>query len=201
MTDSSDAQFWEDTYETGEFLNHWDYQFPSQELVAVVAFQIPKQDATVLDIGCGAGREAIFLAQCGFHVVAVDISAKAIEIARERAAHDGVDVDWRQGSFFDLPVDDSSIDFINDRGALHLVPESNRPRFAAEVKRVLKAGGSAFIRGASVDASEEHFTPITPESIDAHFRPDDFSHGPLLPITLVSDGGTLDATIVVLRKR
>ena len=201
MKDSSDAQFWEETYESGDFLNHWDYSFPSQELVAAVVLQLPKLDGTALDIGCGAGREAIFLAKCGFRVIAIDISTKALEIARRRASDAGVEVDWRQGSFFELPVEDAAVDFINDRGALHLVPESDRPRFAREVNRVLKPGGSVFLRGASIDAAEETFTPITTESIDKHFPSVTFSRGPVLPITLVSDSGTLDARIVVLQKR
>ncbi len=197
MTDPSGAQFWEYTYQSGDYLNHWDYQVPSQELVATIACQLPLQGGTALDIGCGAGREAIFLAQCGYHVIGVDISPTALRFARARASESGVEVDWRLA----LPIEDQSVDFVNDRGALHLVPEADRPQFAAEVKRVLRPGGSVLIRGASADAEEEHFTPITAESIDAHFQPSSFSRGPLLPITLVSDGGTLDARIVVLRAR
>jgi ubiquinone/menaquinone biosynthesis C-methylase UbiE len=201
MTDSSDAQIWEKTYKSGDYLSLWDYEYPSQELVAAVALQWPKPDGTALDIGCGAGREAIFLAKCGFRVIAVDISTKALDIARRRASDAGVEVDWRQGSFFELPIEDEAVDFINDRGALHLVPEADRPRFAGEVNRVLKSGGSVFLRGAGLDAAEETFTPITAESIDTHFPSATFSRGPVLPITLVSDGGTLDARIVVLQKR
>ncbi len=111
-----------------------------------------------------------------------------------------MNVDWREGSFLDLPVEDASVDFVNDRGALHIVPESERPNFAREVQRVLKPGGTVFIRGASTDAAEEAFTPITAESIDTHFPSPTFSRGPVIPIRLVSDGGTLNANIVVLRK-
>ena len=200
MTDASDAEFWEATYESGDYLGHWDYQVPSQELVAAVACQLLPAGGTVLDIGCGAGREAIFLAKCGFRVIGVDISTKALEIAKSRAEEAGTKVDWRQGSFFALPVEDETIDFVNDRGALHLVTETERPQFAAELKRVLKPRGKVLLRGASTFAGEEGFTPITAESIDAHFPPEDFSRGPILPITLVSDGGTLDAMIAVLQK-
>ncbi len=200
MKDSSDTRLWDKTYESGDYLNHWDYSFASQELVAAAALQAFKPGGTALDIGCGAGREAIFLAKCGLQVIAVDISAKALEIARKRASDAGVNVDWREGSFLDLPVEDASVDFINDRGALHIVPEAERPQFAREIGRVLKPGGTVFIRGASTEAAEEAFTPITAESIDKHFPPPKFSRGPVLPIMLVSDGGTLNAKIVVLRK-
>ena len=85
MNDPADASFWDETYESGDYLNHWDYSFPSHELVAAVALRPPTSGEMALDLGCGAGREAIFLATYGFRVIAVDISAKALEIARNRA--------------------------------------------------------------------------------------------------------------------
>jgi len=194
-----EAEFWDHSYVSGDYREHWEYAFPSQELVAIVAAQTERGAA--LDVGCGAGREAVFLAQCGFDTIGVDISPKAIEIATERATDAGVKADFRVGSFFELPVDDQSIDFVNDRGALHLVPESERPNFAAEIFRVLKPGGKMFLRGASPKETEEHFTPITEASVDLHFPPAQFTRGEVLPITLVSDSGVLDARLVVLTKR
>lgn len=196
-----EAQFWEDTYVSGDYKQHWEYAVPSQELVAVVAAQAPVERGTALDVGCGAGREAVFLAQCGFDVIGVDISSKAMEIAKQRAWDAGVEADFRVGSFFELPVDDQSVDFVNDRGALHLVAEAERPKFADEIFRVLKPGGKMLLRGASPKETEEHFTPITEESIDRHFPPSRFTRGAMLPITLVSDSGELDARLVVLTKR
>ena len=200
MTDEYGKEFWDSTYQDGEYLNHWDYAYPSQELVALVAAQVPKDGAVCLDVGCGAGRDAVFLAQCGFQVIGVDISDKALVIAEKRAAEAGVNVDWRCGSFLDLPLEDHSVDFINDRGALHLVVEPDRPRFASELRRVLKPGGIMLVRGASEANVEEHFTPITVQAVDRHFSSSTFSRGPVAPITLVSDGGNLPANIVVLRK-
>lgn len=194
--------FWEQAYRSGEYRKHWDYSAPSQELVALVAAGLIAPHARVLDVGCGSGREAVFLAECGCDVAGVDISPRALELARRRAWDEGVEVEWLEGSFFDLPVEDMSVDFINDRGALHLVAEKSRPRYAAEVRRVLKPGGCVLIRGAGPnETGGEHFTPVTEESIDRHFPPSEFRRGPVLPITLISDGGTLDANIVVLHKR
>jgi ubiquinone/menaquinone biosynthesis C-methylase UbiE len=200
MSDS-EAGFWEQAYLTGDYQQHWEYEVPSQELVAIVAAQVPAGRGTVLDVGCGAGREAVFLAQCGYDVIGIDISPKAIEIARQRAWDAGVEADFRVGSFFELPVEEQSIDFVNDRGALHLVREEQRPEFADEIFRVLKPGGRMLLRGASPKETEEQFTPITEESVDRHFPASRFGRGPLLPITLQSDNGSLDARLVVLTKR
>lgn len=195
-----EAEFWEQTYVSGDYRDHWEYEVPSQELVAILAAQVPSRGSIALDIGCGAGRESIFLAQCGLTTIGVDISPKALEIGNERATAAGVTVDFRLGSFFDLPVDDASVDFINDRGAFHLVSEEDRPRFAAEVSRVLKPGGAMLLRGANETETEEHFTAITAASVDNHFPPSSFTRGPVLPIKLISDSGALRANLVVLRK-
>jgi len=48
-----------------------------------------------LDLACGEGRNAIWLAQRGWRVTAVDFAAVAIEKGRKLAASEGVDVDWR----------------------------------------------------------------------------------------------------------
>ena len=48
----------------------------------------------VLDVACGGGRNAIFLAERGFDVTAVDVSDEALDRARRRADEAGVDVDF-----------------------------------------------------------------------------------------------------------
>ncbi len=198
----NDSKFWDDSYVTGAFRDHWDYAVPSQELVSLVAAGVIPPHASVVDMGCGAGRESVFLAECGFDVIGVDISSKALEIAKRRAWDAGVEVDFRQGNFFELPIDDLSIGFVNDRGGFHLVSEKYRPQYVAEVRRVLKPDGIVMIRGASAEEIDENLTPVTEESIDEHFPASEFSRGPVLPIKLVSDAeGTLDGRIVVLRKK
>jgi SAM-dependent methyltransferase len=54
----------------------------------------PLVPGAALDLACGAGANAIWLARRGWHVTAVDFSPTAIGLARELAASDGVEVDW-----------------------------------------------------------------------------------------------------------
>jgi 2-polyprenyl-3-methyl-5-hydroxy-6-metoxy-1,4-benzoquinol methylase len=54
------------------------------------------RQGTALDLACGAGRNALFLAQSGFSVDAVDISPVALERARASADSLGVIVNWLQ---------------------------------------------------------------------------------------------------------
>jgi len=91
------AEDWDERYqEGGDRL--WSGE-PNGVLVAEVADLPP---GTALDVGCGEGADAIWLARRGWRVTAVDISGVAIERGREVAAAAGVDVDWRQA---DLPAD------------------------------------------------------------------------------------------------
>ena len=57
-----------------------------------------------LDVACGAGRNAIFLAQAGFDVDAIDISQAGLEKARQNAESQGIDINWVEHDL-DLPYD------------------------------------------------------------------------------------------------
>src|SRR5436190_4617955 len=50
-----------------------------------------------LDVGCGSGRDAVHLAKLGWQITAVDFVDAALASARERAQHQGVQVNWVQG--------------------------------------------------------------------------------------------------------
>lgn len=78
----SDAGYWETAYESGEF-KHWEFNYPSPELVALAAADLPKRNARVLDVGSGGGIDAIFMAQHGFKVTGIDISVAALKIAEK----------------------------------------------------------------------------------------------------------------------
>jgi magnesium-protoporphyrin O-methyltransferase len=57
----------------------------------------------ILDAGCGTGTAAVELAKRGAHVIAVDVSAGLVDIARERAPK-GLDIDWQSGDMLDLAL-------------------------------------------------------------------------------------------------
>ncbi|MFD9704866.1 class I SAM-dependent methyltransferase [Lentzea sp. NPDC059081] len=89
-----------------------------------------------LDVGCGPGRNAIFLARNGFQVDAVDISATAIAWATERA--EGLDVRFRHGDAFTTK---GSYDLVYDSGCFHHLPPHRRISYLALLDRVLEPGG------------------------------------------------------------
>lgn len=66
----------------------------------------------VLDVGTGTGRAALLMARGGAHVTAVDASEAMLEIARRRAAEEGVSVRFARGDAHALDFDDRSFDAV-----------------------------------------------------------------------------------------
>src|SRR5574343_435370 len=69
----------------------------------------------ILDLGCGTGRNANYLAEEGNSVIGIEISKTALSLAKERANDIGVKVDYRLGDIgepYDIP--DESIDLVLD---------------------------------------------------------------------------------------
>jgi ubiquinone/menaquinone biosynthesis C-methylase UbiE len=192
-------EYWEDAYGSGDYRVHWDYAYPSQELVTIIALGLIPTGASVLDVGCGAGREAVFLAQSGFNVIGLDFSEKALAIAKRRSVAAGVSVRWLCGNVSDIPLGDNSVDFVNDRGCLHHVPEKTRTQYGREIARVLRSGGYILLRG-SRKKTDVGFIPVNEESVDKTLSKKSFTRGPVLPLVSISDGGTLECNMVIARR-
>jgi ubiquinone/menaquinone biosynthesis C-methylase UbiE len=97
----------------------------------------------VLDFGCGSGEDAILLAARGAEVVAIDISPDLIEVAKKRAAANGVAVEFIVGSAYDTGLPDHSADVVFAHAILHHLDLQQARR---EVMRVLKPGGTLIVQ-------------------------------------------------------
>ena len=97
----------------------------------------------VLELGCGPGRNAVFLASRGCEVDAVDLSPAAIAWARERAAEAGADVRFHCGDVFELTRADlgGPYDLVYDSGCFHHLPPHRRISYLQLLDRVLAPGG------------------------------------------------------------
>ncbi len=106
----------------------------------------------IADLGAGDGSFALLLAQRAARVVAVDASAKMLEVARETAVRHGIDnVEFRLGDMEEVPIDDAGVDLVFFSQSLHhaLHPE----RAVAEAARILRPGG----RIAILDLARHRF--------------------------------------------
>ena len=94
-----------------------------------------------IDIGCGNGRNAIFLARHGFSVEAIDYSRTAIDWARERAAQAGVMVAFTQANVFESDLGVAQYDLIYDSGCFHHLPPHRRTQYVDRIVGALRPGG------------------------------------------------------------
>jgi SAM-dependent methyltransferase len=92
-----------------------------------------------LDVGCGTGTNAIYLAQHGFDVVGVDVSRIAVETARAKA--NGT-CRFETLDFLTEAPPGGPFQFVFDRGCFHIFDEDHeRARFAENVAAALVTGG------------------------------------------------------------
>ncbi len=161
---------------------------------------LPRKNAKILDVGCGGGFEAIFMANCGFRVMSIDISIAALRVAKKRTKKANVIVDWQRGDVLALPIQADSIDFVTDRWLFHSIEDAHSPQNSSEVYRVLKNGGRALIRGASEESGHDRFNPVSEEAIEKFFVSSKFRRGLVLPLPLFSVEGVMDGRIVMLQK-
>jgi SAM-dependent methyltransferase len=112
---------------------------PREELVTLVEnARIPPGRA--IDLGCGTGSNAIFLAQHGFEVTGVDFSASAIEKAEAKAEAAGVEVRFVVDDLTDLRQVAGPFDFLLDYGVLDDLRARDRERYVENVLPLTRPG-------------------------------------------------------------
>jgi 2-polyprenyl-3-methyl-5-hydroxy-6-metoxy-1,4-benzoquinol methylase len=118
------SQRWEAIYSSRsrELLGclQWESERPVRALVEL--FDQPGfRPGTALELGCGDGVNAVFMASRGSKVTAVDVSGTALEMAREKQRSADVDIEFIEGDIFELEPTRTPYDFVFDRGMLHHV--------------------------------------------------------------------------------
>ena len=130
---------WDRRYSEAELL--WSAK-PNRFLVAEVSELEPGR---ALDLACGEGQNAIWLAERGWRVEAVDYSEVAIEKGRKRAARDGVEVDFRCVDLLEYEPGPASRDLVI---VLYLhVSEGERRQILSRAAGALAPGGTLLLVG------------------------------------------------------
>jgi len=101
---------------------------------------------TVLDLGCGVGRNSFYMADnYDAQVYGWDFSDDAIEKAQKFHSHNLIHYEVRNiGNIF--PLDDNSVDIILDVTSSNALSEKQRSIYLKECARVLKPGGYMYVR-------------------------------------------------------
>jgi len=160
---------WEDAYKTTP---PWDIGRPQPAFVELVhAGELTK--GLVLDIGCGTGQNALYLAENGFSVVGIDLSNRAIAAAKEKAIERKLKVNFRIANALSLDFKNGYFDNAIDSGLFHTFNDNDRVDFASEIGRVLKQDGRYFMLCFSDKEPTNWGGPrrITKEEIETTFSP------------------------------
>ena len=115
---------------------------PDDFVVDFVSALNEKGTRTILDVGCGAGRNAIFLAKEGFYVVGLDISPTAPKLASEKANRENVkNCIFVTNDFLKLPFQDARFDAAFSSYGIENVSLPEIKKALGEIKRVVRNGG------------------------------------------------------------
>ena len=153
---SQHSDFWDREYRTSEHLAL--STVVSEDLEKFIRFlergwkrEFLNPFSRVLDLGCGNGRNLIYLAEnFGMPGLGIDVSRVAIEAA-ENATGD-LPINYEVASISDrLPVEDNSANIVLDMMTSHFLKEAERTKLRAEILRVLKPGGWLFFKSFLAD--------------------------------------------------
>lgn len=119
----------------------WDTGRPDGHLVDLVeAGDI--RPGSVLEVGCGTGTNALWLAGRGFEVLGIDLAPLAIDRARRKRDATGVDCEFRVADFLNDGLPGRRFDLVFDRGCFHSFDHADeRDLFAERVSAALEPDG------------------------------------------------------------
>ena len=133
----------------------WNITTPPDTLVDLVESGSIRPGKT-LDLGCGSGNYAIYLAGLGFDVTGIDISLTAIKIATENARKRGVSCRFIVADLLgDLHEVSGTFDFAYDWEFLHHIFPEDRKTYVRNVHRILNPG--AFYLSVSFSEEDPQF--------------------------------------------
>jgi SAM-dependent methyltransferase len=137
--------------------HHWNEKFcartwgryPPEDLVRFMGRNFktaPRQDISVLEVGCGPGANIWFLHREGYKVAGIDGSSAAIEKATRRIESENANLgamkpDLKMGNFSTLPWDDEVFDVVIDIFSIYANTVEVIEKTLSEIHRVLKPGG------------------------------------------------------------
>ncbi len=157
----SELNRWNERYEKGD--TPWETAQPSSELQRVLA-EAAIRPCLALELGCGTGANAIWLAQQGFDVTALDVSTFAIDSARQKADQAGVRVNFLVADVLKPPAQlFGPFDFFFDRGCYHVVRRDDVTAYLDTLRRLTRPGTLGLVLAGNAREPHEPGPPVVSE--------------------------------------
>jgi SAM-dependent methyltransferase len=159
----------EDYYRSGK--PPWDTGVTPPELVALVEGPGALPPGRALELGCGTGTNATYLARHGWDVVAVDLIDRAVRQAREKAGAMGMTVRLVCGDATRLDELDVSgpFDLFFDLSCYCGIPPHRRDAYAAGLTGRAAAGARLLMFGYGPEAFDDPISGVTADELRARF--------------------------------
>ncbi|TDB87736.1 class I SAM-dependent methyltransferase [Actinomadura sp. KC216] len=146
-------------YEEGARL--WESAEPNASLLQMIRERPDVFSGRIIDLGCGEGRDSLYLLSQGHDVVSVDVSHTALDRARELAAAANLDASGfvERDIIYLRGFEDNSFDLAMNMGCLHmLVEEEQRARHISRVFDILRPGGHFIVDHCSGEWGKGFFS-------------------------------------------
>jgi SAM-dependent methyltransferase len=156
----SEVARWDERYRTGD--TPWNTGRPDEELRRILAEENIRPCRAV-ELGCGTGTNAVWLAQQGFDVTAVDISPLAVQRARERASAAGVAVRFLVADVLEPLALSGPFGFFFDRGCYHIVRRINVQRYLDTVEHITGLGALGLVLAGNAREPLDPGPPVVTE--------------------------------------
>jgi SAM-dependent methyltransferase len=123
----------------------------------------------VLDAGCGAGDNALAIAETGVAVLGFDVANNAVKIAREKASQRGLDVEFVVADALALERLGRTFESVVDSGLFHTFDADERRRYARSLATVTKTGAMLYVLAFADEGDGRGPHPVSRQDIASAF--------------------------------
>ena len=157
---------WDASYHDGPA--PWDIGDPQPAIV-----RLASEDGiagSVLDVGCGTGENALYVASLGFSVLGIDVAETALAIARAKAHDRGIEVEFAATDAFRLERLGRRFETVLDSGLFHTFDGDERRGYVTSLASVIGHDGTLYVLCFSDDGPDTGPHPVSREELRAAFN-------------------------------
>lgn len=169
---------WEHIYETKAPTQVSWYQEHAQYSLQYIRNAGIKKTDRIIDVGGGASTLVDDLIAAGFqHITVLDVSATALQLARQRLGTRAADVNWIEADITQADLPEQAYDLWHDRAVFHFLTQpADRQRYIDAVRRAVRVNGHVIVATFAPDGPDRcsglEVVRYNPESLHSEFGND-----------------------------